>query len=230
MFWPNDFQTWTEVILNLITIFVALVGGLWAYTKFIIEKGAFPGVQFNIESETTGVHQDGKLIEFVLHLKNVGNSPLIVKNLRFDLLYLTKSEHAKLFDCGNGWIGKLDFPGSLYDDIVQEKVLTVHSKTIITNHPGMGQAEDTTGRKIRGFPVLSHDTFVLPGVDQAYTFTTVIPSSAAYVLAWASFEYGVKLKSMHTNILRFGRCCGLIQYSLTHINRPHTCERIFKVI
>lgn len=181
-------------------------------------------------SETTGVHQDRKIIEFVLRLKNVGNSPLIVKNLRFDLHYLTQSEHAKLFDCGHGWIGKLYFPGSLYDDIVQEKISAVHSKTIATTHLGMDQVENTAGKETRGFPVLPHDTFVLPGVDQAYTFTTVVSPSTAYVLAWASFEYGVKLKNLHANVLRFGRCLGLIQYSLTHVNKPHTCERIFKVI
>ncbi len=236
MWWPGDLKTWTEVILNaidavlmLITTIAVLIAALWAYTKFVIEKGSFPGVQFDIELATLGMQHDRKLIEFLLHLKNVGSSTLIVKNLRFDLLYLNENEHVRLFDSGVGRQGKLYFPGSLRRDIAQQSTSPDIDKGFFKENLSTERSEHTKGKETRGVPLLEHNTFVLPTVDQIYTFTTAIPQSVAYVLVWSSFEYEIKLTRLNTQILRISRRIGLIQYSLTHINEPHTCERVFKV-
>lgn len=421
MWWPADLYTWTKVFINILTFISGVVGALWAYTKFVIERGSFPGVQFDIELKTVEPHKDKKILEFLLHLKNVGKSALIARNLRLDLLYLLKEEQAELFDRGAGKRGKLVFHHSLRQDLLlqrfdlrlmsslndvsdiptegknliivaavnnvlhfrifddgkvvvntDEKRLTEQARqiedlrkqleslwppheltrcdkgrviTAVTSivehwiggcdlqlmfsvkdvsdiptkgknliivatvdrkwstlstvaivatvdnvlhfrifdgdgkvvvdadekklreqalqikklrkqqikklrkqlerlcppHELTGSERDqviTTvtsivghtriGKETRGIPLIAHDTFVLPGVDQVYTFPTALPQNVAFILAWSSFEYEIKLNSFNSRIFRISRRWGLIQYSLTHIEEPHTREHVFK--
>ncbi len=85
----------------------------------------------------------------------------------------------------------------------------------------------TPARPERGFLVLPWDTFVQPAVSQAYPFVTTLPGNTTHVLVWASFRYGVRPQLLQRAILRVGRVFGLIQYSLTHVNRAHSIERVF---
>jgi hypothetical protein len=234
MWWLDDLKTWTEVILNvsevlsiIITAIAGLIAALWVYTKFVVERGSFPGVQSGIELATTGMQINRKIVEFLIHLKNTGSSTLVAKNLRFDLLYLNENVDAALFDDGGGTRGKLYFPDSIGKDIKQGNI-PLHHVDPVTDVDISGK-EHTSGKKTRGVLMIGYDTFVLPGVDQTYTFATSIPQDATYVLAWSSFEYGTKLTNFNAKVLDFGRRLGLIQYSLARLERPHTCERLFKV-
>lgn len=239
MWWPQDLETWAKVasdvasaLSTVITLFAGIIAALWAYTKFVIERGLLPGVQFNVELATVGEQGDKKLVEILLHLKNVGSSTLVVKNLRIDMRYLDDSAELSLFKSGNGFIGKVVFPNSLRKDMKEGKVPlheTEPASTVRAIEQKRKEDKHREGIETRGFPLLDHNTFVLPAVDQIYTFTTAIPRSATYVLSWASFEYAVAPTRTQTAILFLSRRLGLIQYSLTHIEEPHTHERVFKV-
>jgi hypothetical protein len=230
MFWPSDLKTWTEVVLNIITIIVALIAGLWAYTRLVIERGSFPGTQFNIELGTTGIQKDRNVVEFLVHLKNIGKSALIVKNIRFDIRYLNDDQDAKIFDSNTALQGKLHFPNSLRSDIEQGRVSLHTSESNQSVTARKTDIEHTMEKNMRGFLLVEHNTFVLPNVDQTYTFTTSVPNNTTYVLAYSSFEYEIKLTRINAIVIRLSRFLGIIQYSLTHIDQPHTCERVFKFI
>lgn len=79
----------------------------------------------------------------------------------------------------------------------------------------------------RGILILKYDTFVEPGVDQRYPFFTTLPIAAEYVLIWGSFECGEKPSRFQELILWFARKIRLVQYSLNHISKPHTVEKVF---
>lgn len=236
MLWPQDLKTWTEVVLNIanilstiITIIAVLVGALWAYTKFVIELGSFPGAQFYIELATIGALKDRKIVEFLIHLKNAGQSTLIVKNLRFDLRYLLDDADVALFDSGIGREGKLYFPNSIHNDVKKALIPLHHVAPPLKTESDAKKEEHAKGKETRGFSLIQYNTFVLPNVAQAYTFSTAVPQSTSFVLAYASFEYEIKLNELNTRVLRLSRRLGLIHYSMTHVEEAHTCERLFKI-
>ena len=44
----NTLSTWIEIVAGTVTFIAVLIGGLWAYTKFILERGLLPPTQFNV--------------------------------------------------------------------------------------------------------------------------------------------------------------------------------------
>jgi hypothetical protein len=52
---PETIKLWSEIVINIATLIAAFVGGLWAYTKFIVERGLQPPVEFTYA--ITGLNQ-----------------------------------------------------------------------------------------------------------------------------------------------------------------------------
>jgi len=48
----NTLSTWVEIIGATVTLIAGLVAGLWAYTKFILERGLLPPSQFSMDCKT----------------------------------------------------------------------------------------------------------------------------------------------------------------------------------
>jgi hypothetical protein len=201
---------------------VGLIGALWAYTKFVLERGLLPPVQFTIEATTVGSSAGATLIEILIHLKNVGSATLVARNIRIDVMYTEKSDKLAVFENpGDPKFGRAIFAHSLRKDL--------RSRVNPSKHPQVGtpkvvspadKATDrepvtqASGKEDRGFLVLEHHTFVQPGVDQTYTFATSLPESSRYLLTWASFEYEPRPHRIQSAILTMSRRLGLIQYSL----------------
>ncbi|MEA5536787.1 hypothetical protein [Crocosphaera sp. XPORK-15E] len=238
MFWPRDLQTWIEVTSNLSIIFGAFITGLWVYSKFIAERGIIPSVKFDLTLENKGVQSDKYLLEIFLYLKNLGSSTLVVHNLRIDLRYLNQTDDALIFGDENKK-GRLSFINSLEEDLLFD----VNVSPVKPQSSGKGLKKNkieklldrilffkvTMQEEKRGIKVIGHDTFVRPQIEQIYTFGTVVPKSATYILVWSSFEYKVYPSRLQLGILRFSRVLGLTQFNLTHITKPHTFERIFNL-
>lgn len=237
----------------------ACITFLWAYTKFIAERGLIPSIQFEIALGTKGTQDDKNLVEILLHLKNLGSSTLVVHNLRIDLLYLNQDDKALIFGERNkSKKGRVNFKNSLKKDVLiytnvspdknvddQHKSQPHPETSQVSGQRGVGKISKgtkfkrllqiilfstvTTQNKDRGIEVIGYDTFVQPQIEQIYTFGTVVPKSATYILVRSSFEYKVHPSRLQLWILSFSRVLGLTQFNLTHITEPHTCERIFNL-
>lgn len=81
-------------------------------------------------------------------------------------------------------------------------------------------------QKHRGFLVLEQDTFVQAGVDQIYTFVTMVPEDTICCLIWCSFQYAQEPKKWQKTVSKISRKIGLIQYNLEHVQIPHTVEDV----
>jgi hypothetical protein len=81
-------------------------------------------------------------------------------------------------------------------------------------------------RKDRGFLVLEHDTFVQAGVDQVYTFVTMVPKDTLCFLTRCSFQYAQNLSNWQNRVSIISRKLGLIQFTLKHAQKPHTVEDV----
>jgi hypothetical protein len=199
--------TWLNVVTSAVAMLAVLIGGLWAYTKFILERGLLPPVEFTLDCDRLGVQGEKQLVEILLHLKNMGNSTLVAEDIQTRLRYITSEDEMAVFsDAAKPTFGRVNFPHS-------------HSKAILDNDPDSPSL----------IPVLNYDTFVQPGVDQAYTLVTALPRSATYLLVWAQFRYANCPSTFERVVIRVSRALGLIHYSLDHVTEPHTIERAFKV-
>src|SRR6266852_7315251 len=83
---PESSATWA---IQLVGLSFALLGGLWAYTRYALERGLFPPVQFSIDCGEPGSFAGCTIVEILLHMRNLGSSTLIAHNIRVDIRYLT---------------------------------------------------------------------------------------------------------------------------------------------
>ena len=77
-----------ENLTIIITFTIAFFTGIWTYTQLIIGKNLFPYVQPDLECHMHGIHKDKKIVEIILHLKNVGPSTCVVEKIYLDLNYI----------------------------------------------------------------------------------------------------------------------------------------------
>ena len=77
-------KLWIEVISGLGILIVGILTTLWAYTKFILERGFLPPAQLDVDCRKVGLQADRILVEVTVSLKNLGTSALVVKNLKVD--------------------------------------------------------------------------------------------------------------------------------------------------
>jgi hypothetical protein len=218
---PLDILGFVSGILGIVA---GLVTALWAYIKFVVERGLLPSIQFDVECNRVGV-QKGKLILNVeIHLKNLGSTTLIAKDIRLDIRYLSRCHEAELVEKGEkdqALIGRLIFPASLKKDD-----LKFEDQQLPLDY-SEDKAGKSTKRRYRGLVIMPYDTFVQPNVDQLYTYVTAVPQETTCVLVWSSFEYLRKLSWLLKLILAISKWMGLIQWTLKNIDRPHTITRVF---
>jgi hypothetical protein len=224
---PDNLKDWIEVVRNVLLVVAGLITAIWAYSKYIVERGLLPSAQFEIELGTVGSQQGKQVFEILLHLKNLGTSTLIIKNLRIDIRYIDRDAPADLFGVDDIKVGRLKFTNALFEKPKKTSIQSIEDKVHPDNQPR--KKEHFEGEEVRGVPIIKHNTFVQPNVDQTYTFGTAVPASTSYILVWSSFEYEPRPSLFQRPILSLSRRLGLIQYTLKHVREPHSCERIFKL-
>jgi hypothetical protein len=77
-------KLWLEIISGFGILIVGILTALWAYTKFILERGFLPPAQLDVDCKNVGVQANKILVEIIIGLKNLGTSALVVKNLKVD--------------------------------------------------------------------------------------------------------------------------------------------------
>jgi len=219
----DSIKSLLTIITYLFSLIAGLVTALWAYTKYVLERGYLPPVEFSLTGKKVGAVKNGNIIDIKIHLKNVGSSTLIARNIRIDIRYiLAEDETLKFFEKQSG-AGRLKFPESVIKDAGIDPSTLIPIK-IRKNERKLGYWMQ---QKHRGFLVLEHDTFVQAGVDQVYTFVTMVPENARCCLVWCSFQYAQNLSSWQDLLSKISRKFGLIQYTLKHAVKEHTIEDVF---
>lgn len=196
---------WIDIVTGIVSVIVVLFGGLWAYTKYVLERGFFPPIEFTIDCKTLGVQRGKQVIEILLRVKNIGSSTLVAKDIAARVRYIEFEEDIDLFrDPKEPTFGRVNF----------RHVQTGSSATEQQDIPSF-------------VPIMPHDTFVQAKVDQSYTLVTAIPQSASFVLVKAQFYYVINPSSLPRVAMKLSRYFGLIHYSLDDVTEPHTVERSF---
>ena len=218
-----DIEQLLKIIGLLFSLVTGLLTALWAYTKYVLERGFLPPVQFYVTGKKLGMVDKQNILDIKIHLKNIGSTTLIARDIRLDLRYIRNEEKDLDLLKDRRRAGRLKFPNSLIKDekidpseLMPEKI--GHDKE---------QFDLWKMKKHRGFLVLEHDTFVQAGVDQVYTFVTVVPEDTLCFLTRCSFQYAQNLSNWQNRVSIISRKLGLIQFTLKHAQEPHTVEDVF---
>lgn len=214
-FQVDEFSEAVTLIIQMVTFGAGLVAALWAYTKFVLERGILAPAQLDMKAAVTDTIGGWRLLEVTINIRNVGSSTLVASDLRADIRYLGSSDSIELFDvpASNARYGRAVFPHSVRRQV----------RAGSANPPSSPEGDG------RGFLVVDHDTFVQANVNQPYTFVTRIPDTARFLLLFASFRYAQRPRRLARVLLRLSRRLGLIQYTLDHVREPHTVERLVDV-
>src|SRR5258708_22076487 len=114
----NAWKTWLELVKDSVELIAVLVVALWAYTKYVVERGLLPPVQFYIDCNAVGLQGDQMVLEILLHLKNLGTSTLVANNLEVTVRYIQVTDKPNVYkDAEKSTFGRLQFPLSLRDEL-----------------------------------------------------------------------------------------------------------------
>lgn len=196
---------WLQMLVSLIGVVLAVIGGLWTYTRFVLERSLLPPTEFSLDCNCVGPQGDLNVIEILLRIRNLGRETLVAKELSVRIRYLNRDDEARLLrPAEKGMPGRLEFPRSVSDT-------------------------DSGLKSCQYFKVVPHDIFVRGGVEQVCTFATGVPVGASYLLVRGLFYYPVGSSSWQKGILAVSKALGLTRYTLETVTQPHTAERVFKI-
>ena len=109
----RNLQQLSSAIFNILAIFAGILGGLWAYTRFLMEREFLPPVQFEIyDCICLGYIGQNMVLDIGIHLKNIGSSTLVARWILLDVRYTKEYEPVTYFQD----TGRLRFPYSLVED------------------------------------------------------------------------------------------------------------------
>jgi hypothetical protein len=218
-------ETLLKIISGLFTLMAASMTALWVYTKYILERGFLPPVEFSVEITNLGIvaKSDYYLINFDIHLRNLGSTTLVAWDIRLDIRYLKKGDPIKILK-SEGHVGRLDFKNSMIKDHWNIEPADLIPKKIREQEDRLDSWRQQDDH--RGFLVTDRDTFVQAKVDQTYTFYTLLSKEAICFLTYCSFRYAHKLSGWQRWIARLSRKLGLIQYTLARDLDKHTVEKV----
>lgn len=218
---PEILNAWLEVASLGFALASGFIAALWAYSKYILERGLIPPARLWVSCESIGVQGEKHVVQAILHIENLGSSTLIATDVRLDLRYLKKRDHLKLCTREN-LIGRLNFRHSLRRQVTPEPDST-RSESVNRDPEASDEIEE---REPRGFLLASHDTFIQAGIHQEYNFVTALPEDAKLVLVYGSFRYAIRPSVIASAALSLSRRLGLIQFTLAHVREPHTTAKV----
>jgi hypothetical protein len=158
----------SELVRNLaqaaqggVTALALVVGGIWAYRKFVLRQERYPHIETSADINFIGKHNNFKgqyedhwVIELIAWVENKGTAQHRMSEFYFDLYHL------------------------LPDDPLEEKEI----------YGGQAAFPHLT-TKGSFLPKLSEFFFVDRGIKAKYSYTTAVPANASMLIFHWSFKY-----------------------------------------
>ncbi len=86
---------WSEILKNIAEISAIVVGGIWVYWKFFLNRENESKIELDLDIKLIGKSQDKFIVELSAVLTNKGLVRHIIENFSFDFLYLSNSDTIK---------------------------------------------------------------------------------------------------------------------------------------
>jgi hypothetical protein len=106
----SQFKDLASIIQSIGAPLALIVGGLWAYRRYVVEESRFPHIETSAEINFIGLHGDYWLVELRAILYNKGRVQHKIEKFGFDLNALFLGDDIEL---SSEWGGQVDFPHEL---------------------------------------------------------------------------------------------------------------------
>lgn len=103
----ENFSDLASTIQSIVTPAAVIIGGVWAYRRYVLEENRFPHIETSAEVEFVGKQDSYWIVELRAVLTNKGKVSHRIENFTFDLNGITASDNIKASD---QWGGQIDFP------------------------------------------------------------------------------------------------------------------------
>ena len=86
---------WSEIIKNLCEAFAIIIGGLWVYWKFFLNREDESKIELDLDLKLIGKTKNEFILELTAILTNKGLVRHNIDNFSFDFLYLLSTDEIK---------------------------------------------------------------------------------------------------------------------------------------
>jgi hypothetical protein len=125
---PNHIKSWIDVVQELVTLAARLIGGFWAWSRFVVERGLIPPSQMDLALRTIGSSESATIVEIAVRLHNKGSSALVVTDLRARLRYLNDDDDIEVIDePEKAAFGRVSFPHARNESPTREYAIATHA-------------------------------------------------------------------------------------------------------
>jgi hypothetical protein len=108
----GEFRDLAQAVNAIVSSLTVIIGGSWAYWKFVIQKEREPRAEFDLSAEFIG-HQNGKwVIEVSALLTNKGKVRHLIREPTINIRYITAADSVVESD-DPALFGQVTFPHSI---------------------------------------------------------------------------------------------------------------------
>ena len=87
-----EFSDIAQGIASIATFLGIIIGGGWALRRYVFQKEAYPRIEFSVDINFVGTHNGQWVIELLGLLHNKGEVPHKIRNLLFEIRFLSKQD------------------------------------------------------------------------------------------------------------------------------------------
>lgn len=102
-----DLKDVTSIVQSFVTALALIIGGVWAYRRYVVEENRFPHIETSAEINFVGLHGDYWIVELRAVLNNKGKVQHKIAKFGFDLNALFSGDNV---DPSSEWGGQINFP------------------------------------------------------------------------------------------------------------------------
>ncbi|HSS47956.1 MAG TPA: hypothetical protein VLX28_03320 [Thermoanaerobaculia bacterium] len=89
----TEFSSWLSIVQASINILALMLGGAWAYRKYVVRREREPRAEVKIDLEFVGKQGKYWLVEASAYVENKGFVRYTIRNMRIRFRYLTESDN-----------------------------------------------------------------------------------------------------------------------------------------
>jgi hypothetical protein len=88
----SELQSFAAAIQSFVTVLAVVIGGIWAFWKFVVQGEGRAKLQIELAIRQPCVHQNKRLVELVAYIENKGKVRHWVKDFYFNFYSLQPSD------------------------------------------------------------------------------------------------------------------------------------------
>ena len=106
----SEVKDLAEVVQSILTSSSILIGGSWAFYRFILQQERFPNINFTTDIMVIGQQGTFLIVELIATIENKGKAQHKMSEIGFDLNAMFEGDP---IESKEEWGGQIDFPHRL---------------------------------------------------------------------------------------------------------------------